>query len=116
MSIPDKTIFRGDTPTFVFTITDEAGAAVDLTDITTIKFIAKKSDEQPDADAQFNVACTVDSPATDGICRVKLSSTNTDTAGTFLAELMLNFLTAATTLTAQRVNLIITADLHQADT
>lgn len=115
-TVTKKTIFRGDTPTFVFTVTDEDGVAVDLTSATVIKFIAKKSADQPDGDAQFNATCSVDAPATAGICRVKLSTTDTNKAGLFKAELMINFSSGATILTTLQFDLEIVADLHQATT
>ena len=84
-------IIKGDTPTFEFTITDDAGAAVDLTNTTSIKFIAKSSLDLADGSAIFDKTCAVVSPATDGICRVTLDAGDSAVAGIFFAELELRF-------------------------
>ena len=76
-------IYRGDTPTFVFTVTS-GGAAFDLTSAT-VYFSCKN--KVSDSAYIFNELCTIDSPATDGICRVTLSIDDTATSGLHIAEL-----------------------------
>ena len=105
-----RIIKRGDTPTFKFTITDKDGAAVDLTNITSITFAAKQRLSDANADAIFSLPCTVDAPATDGKCRVTLSTTDTDNVGTFRAEVQIIF-TSAAVLTAGQFDLVIEQDV-----
>lgn len=90
----DQTIFRGDTPEFVWTLVDANGNPFDLTNYSG-HFMAKQSLDQIDGDAIFDKAVTVDSPATDGIARVTLAEGDTNTvSGRFISELQLYILAA----------------------
>ena len=117
MAVPTTsvTIIRGDTPTFTFTIKDSAGAALDLTTATAIRFAAKSTLALADANAIFNVACTVTPPATDGICTATLAQTDSTPAGTYTAELQVN-LASGTTITSFQFELIIKEDVLKAIT
>ena len=77
----EKSIYKGSTPTFTFTVYD-SGAAYDLTSAT-VKFRAKTSTSA--SSYQFDRSCTLSSD--EGVCTVKLTTTDTDTAGTYTAEL-----------------------------
>lgn len=104
-------IVKGDTPTFEFTLTDDAGAAIDLTDVSTIQFIAKTSLDLPDGSAIFDKACAVVAPATGGICNVTLTAADTATVGLYRAELELRF-NDGSIVTATQFLLEITDDVR----
>ena len=108
-------IIRGDTPEMVFTLTDRDGDPFDLTGVTEARHMAKiQTDPQvDDADAQYNVVCTIDAPATLGICRVTLTSANTANVGIYNAELQLKS-PGPTVITAQKFVLEIEQDVIQA--
>ncbi len=87
-------ITRRTTPTFKFTLTDDNGDPIDLTSITRIAFGAKRKEDfedDDDSDSIFEVACTVDSPATAGICRATLSVADTELTGVYIAEVKGDF-------------------------
>ena len=86
-------IFLGDTPEYEFTLEDDDGDAIDLTNATEVRFAAKPElDSQiPDNLAQFNRTCSIDAPATAGICRVTLTIGDTDQAGRYIAEVQVKF-------------------------
>lgn len=106
-----ETIVKGDTPTFEFTIKDDAGAAVDLSSATSIKFIAKSSTSILDANAIFDKTCTVVAPATNGVCKVTLLAADTAVVGIYKAEVELRF-TDASIITASQFILEIVDDIR----
>ncbi len=106
-----ESVFKGDTPTFEFTLKDDAGAAIDLTNISTIKFIAKSSLGLADGSAIFDKTCTVSVPATAGICTVTLIAADTATVGIYKAEVELRF-TDGTIVTASQFILEIVDDVR----
>lgn len=105
-------IFRNDTPEFEFTLKDSAGAALDLTNATEVRFMAKPEREADvtDALAQFNRTCSIDAPATAGICRVTLTVTDTNKGGRFIAEVQIKFTSGAVN-TADQFLLVIKTDV-----
>ncbi len=106
-------ITKGDTPTIEFTITDDAGVAIDLTNISSIKFTAKSSLALADVDAIFEKTCAVVLPATDGICDVTLLAADTATVGNYIGELELRS-TAGSIITSSRFILEIVGDVRTA--
>lgn len=111
MAVADQTIFRGDTPTFKFTVTDSAGVAVNLTG-SVPTFMAKNNLDAPDSRAIFERACTI-TDAANGKCEVKLTAADTANAGDYTAELQLNFSAGTTIQTAGQFKLIISKDVKQ---
>lgn len=79
-------ITRGDTPTFAFTITDNAGAAFDLTGYT-ITFSARRSINSGKTLFSKNCAITV---AASGTCSTTLTTSDTDLAGECIGELSMD--------------------------
>jgi len=73
-------LYRGDTPTLVFTLRDEDGNPVDLTNCTV--YFAVEKDET----VIINKTCAIINPAA-GQLKVTLTSTETDFTGEALAEL-----------------------------
>jgi hypothetical protein len=101
----EKTIYRGDTPTFTFNI-KQNGLVFNLTGYTAI-FAAKVN-----ADATtylFTETCSISNPLT-GVCTVTLTTADTATAGTYVAEIQLTKGTSV--LTAIQFNLVIEADIY----
>lgn len=103
-------VFRGDTPTLNFTLT-QGGSAFDLTGAT-VRFMAKKNLSDADANAIIDSPCTL-GVAADGECNVKL--TTTDTAIAFrdlIAEVEVTT-SGGDTLTAEQFTLEIADDVRK---
>lgn len=73
------TVIRGDTAIFEVTITDQDGAAVDLTD-STVFFTVKEKQTDVDASALIKKSITVHTDATHGKTTITLSVTETNLA------------------------------------
>ena len=72
-------IIRGDTTTLTFTLTDSAGAALDITG-GTIFFTAKSNITEADVDAEISYDATVAGDGSGGIATVSLTASDTDIA------------------------------------
>ena len=103
-------VFRGDTPTLQFTLVDTDGAAIDLTNATNVKLVAKLDPSDTDGNAVIDALCTVTN-AVGGLCEVKLTTTHTATAQRLIADVQVNFNTGDTILTALQFELIIQEDV-----
>lgn len=102
-------VFRGDTPTLSFTLT-QGGSAFDLTGAT-VRFMAKKRLKDTDANAIIDKAVTIDD-ATGGLASVKLSTTDTANALCLFAEVEITT-SGSDILTAQHFTLDIVEDVRK---
>lgn len=105
-AVERKEIYRGDTPTFTFTLTESDGTPYVLTGYT--PYFSAKEDITSSI-YTFNKTCTV-SNGTGGICETTLTTTDTATAGHYTAELSL--ISGATVITATQFELIINRDVR----
>lgn len=81
--IKTEEIIRNETPLLSFAVKDNDGNAFDLTGYTAT-LSAKK--ELTDADTVFSIGVTIDD-ATNGLCSVRLSKTQTAVAQLLICEL-----------------------------
>lgn len=102
-------VFRGDTPTLNFTLT-QGGSAFDLTGAT-VRFMAKKRLDHTDAEAIIDSACTIDD-ATGGLCSVKLTTTDTANSVILTAEVEITT-SGGDILTAEQFTLEIVEDVRK---
>ncbi len=77
MASTDIKVYRGDDVTFVVTITDSAGDAVDITD-GTLWFTVKKNKSDTDTDASIQKEVTSHTTPGSGITAITLSDSDTD--------------------------------------
>jgi len=99
------TIYRGDTVTIDFTVTED-DVAFDLTG-STVKFMGKTAFGLTDAQATFEVTCTLTTPAS-GECSAELQVAS---VGTYLVEL--EYRKDSTILTLKQWEMEVSQDLRQ---
>lgn len=105
MALDTKTIYRNDTPTFTFTIT-QGGQAFNLTGAI-VKFAARESFES--ASYLFEKDCDITNP-TGGVCQATLNATDTSMAGTYIAELEITL--GSSVITVIQFYLVILKDIR----
>jgi hypothetical protein len=83
-------VFRGDTPTLAFTITDgDESTPYDLTD-STVTIAAKKEVTNAHEGLRLEKTCVLSDP-TNGQCTVELAVADTDLSGEFVVEIQAEF-------------------------
>lgn len=83
-------VFRGDTPTLTFTITDgDESTPYDLTD-STVTIAAKKEVTNEYEGLRLEKTCVLSDP-TNGQCTVELEAADTDLSGEFVVEVQAEF-------------------------
>jgi hypothetical protein len=101
------TIIRGDTPTLTFNL----GTGWNLTN-KNVYFTAKASATQTNSQAIVNRACTV-TDAINGVATIILTATETQTVGTYAAEIEVRNSDDTSPLTARQFMLKIIQDVRQ---
>lgn len=99
------TIYRGDTVTIDFVVTED-DLPFDLS-TSVIKFMGKRDLTDADTDAEFEESCTLTTPL-DGECSVELQ---VDTEGDYIVEL--EYRKSTTILTLKQWRMTVSKDVRE---